>query len=85
MHTNMDSSIDRWLFTDNLFSYVPEASLTYLSKSKKSSLPTLSKDTSVKLMDLLNLAIKSTFTFPSRLAAREAPFGHPLPKLFDLN
>jgi len=62
-HTNMDSSMDKWILTDSLFSYVSESSLPYLAKSKKSSLPTLNKDLAGRLMEILNYAIKSTPPF----------------------
>jgi hypothetical protein len=59
-HTNMENNIDKWILTDNLFSYVTESTPTYLSKSKKSSIPTVTKDVAVRIMELLNFSIKST-------------------------
>lgn len=58
-HTNMDSSMDKWMLSDSLFSYVSDSALPYLAKSKKSSLPTVNKELAIRLMDLLNHGIKS--------------------------
>lgn len=58
-HTNMESNIDKWLLSDTLFTYVAESSLTYLSKMKKSTIPTVTKETVLKITDLLNSAIRS--------------------------
>ena len=70
-HTNMENNIDKWIISDNTFSYVTEASATYLSKSKKSSIPTVSKEVALKIMDLLTHSIKGAYKVDLHLSSSD--------------